>query len=210
VVSELEKHSHVIFMIVGKKLFLTRRAVNFFTRVTDLFTRTKIWNDLANREQRRLVRFGASATVGSFLLPQLLSHLKRQDPTLEIDFVVGNTAQIESALLHSELDIALVEGRVQSAALRSEVVLKDELVLVGLPDLVPLKRSFSAKLLADLPFLLRESGSGTAEQARETLTDGNYTSHCGDRHSIDGFASSVRFGADCLSSASGRSRRSYA
>jgi len=46
--------------------------------------------------------------------------------TLEIDFVEGNTVQIESALPHSELDIALV----------------------------PLKRPVSAKLLADFPFLL--------------------------------------------------------
>lgn len=198
VVSELEKHYHVIlFDRLGKKLFLTEAGSELLTRVTDLLhTHENMELFFTNRPQRRLVRLGASATVGSFLLPQLLSHLKRQDATLEIDFVVGNTAQIESALLHSELDIALVEGHVQSATLRSEVVLKDELVLVGLPELVPLKRPFSAKLLADLPFLLRESGSGTAEQAREILAEWGIAPRiAGIVNSIDALHRLVRSGA---------------
>lgn len=170
-VAELEKHyQSKLFERLGKKLFLTEAGSELLTRASDilaLYENTEL--AFLHKTQRRCVRLGASATVGSFLLPRLLRSLRHQAPALEVDFMVGNTAQTEAALLRAELDLALVEGRTQSPSLRSKLVLKDELVLVGHPALLPSQRHYQAKDLAQSPFLMRESGSGTAEQALETL-----------------------------------------
>ena len=173
VVAELEAFYRVrLFDRLGKKIFLTAEGSDLLARVNDILNLCKSTEKLfADKAERRSVRIGASATVGSFLLPAFLRSVRERDPGLEVNFMVANTAQIEALLLHSELDAAIVEGRTQSSALRKETVLKDELVLAALPELLPKQRPLSARSLETLPFLLREQGSGTAEQAGEILAE---------------------------------------
>lgn len=172
-VAELENFYRTrLFDRLGKKLFLTAEGSDLLARVNDILNLYESTEKLfADKAERRSVRIGASATVGSFLLPTLIKSIREKDSELEVNFTVANTAQIESLLLHSELDAALVEGRTQSSALRKETVLKDELVLVALPEILPRQKPLTARSLESLPFLLREQGSGTAEQARGILTE---------------------------------------
>lgn len=197
-IAELETHYQTRFFDrLGKKLFLTEAGSELLTRAGDILAQYEQTEQaFQHQKQRRCVRLGASATVGSFLLPRLLHKLRHQEPTLEVDFLVDNTAQIEAALLRAELDLAWVEGRTHSTALRSKLVLQDELVLVGHPSLLPLQRHYQAQDLANSPFLMRESGSGTAEQAQETLTQWGISPRiAGKVHSIDALHRLARAGA---------------
>jgi len=197
-IAELEAHYQVRFFDrLGKKLFLTETGSELLTRAGDILSLYEQTEQVFQQQQRRrVVRLGASATVGSFLLPRLLHRLRHQEPTLEIDFSVDNTAQIEAALLRAELDLAWVEGRIHSTVLRRKLVLQDELVLVGHPALLPLRHPYQAKDLARTPFLMRETGSGTAEQAQETLAQWGIAPRiAGTVHSIDALHRLARAGA---------------
>ena len=164
-ISELESHYHCrLFERVGKKLQLTIQGGELSARsasLLDLLESTEHY--FQNSAKRRTVRLGCSATVGSFLLPSLMAMKQREKPELQIDFRVGNTAEMETALIRGEIDLAFVEGRIRSVSLKSHVVIKDELVLIASPNILPKGKKPSLKEMEKLPFLMRENGSGTAE-----------------------------------------------
>lgn len=196
-IAELEEHYQVkLFDRLSKKLFITQEGAKLLTRAKDilgLFAETEA--SFREAKQKRMIRIGASATVGSYLLPTILSCLQKREPDLQIEFLVANTAQIEAALLRAELDIGLVEGKVISRNLRSVPVRNDKLVLVGTAKYLPPKRSYSAKVLESIPFLLREVGSGTAEQTQLTLSNwGIQPRIAGIANSIDALHKLVRAG----------------
>lgn len=197
-IAELESHYHCkLFERVGKKLQLTIQGGELSARsasILDLLESTKHY--FQNSAKRRTIRLGCSATVGSFLLPTLIAMKQRERPELQIDFRVGNTTEIEAALLRGEIDLAFVEGRIHSVSLKSHVVIKDELALVGSPSLIPKGKSSSIKDIEKMPFLMREKGSGTAELMEDTLSEWKIAPHiCGVVNSIDALLRLVRCGA---------------
>lgn len=197
-VSELEKFYNVkLFDRLGKKLFLTESGSELLARATDILNRLENTEHFfKSRKEMRTVRIGASATVGCFLLPRLLRALRHYAPQIEINFVVDNTAEIEKQLLHSSLDLAIVEGRTESSLLKSEILIKDELVLVAAPRFLFSHKINSLKDLSQIPFLIRERGSGTAEQALQILSDWGITPKiAGTASSIDALRRLVLAGA---------------
>ena len=169
--AELESHYGVaLLQRLGKKLYLTPAGSELLARVSGILAQIDATEAaFAQKSKRRVVRLGASATVGSFVLPALLRSLAQRFPEVEVEFQVGNTAQMESALLQAQLDLAIVEGRTRSPLLHLIDLFSDPLVLVGHPRMVPRQRHLRPRDLEGLPFLQREAGSGSAEQAREAF-----------------------------------------
>ena len=139
-----------------------------------------------------VLRVGATITVGSSIMGELVSRFEKQHPLISVEVYVDNTATIEQLLAESHLDIALVEGQVHHPSLTTEEILRVSLVLVAakgfpLPDVVDLSD------LEELPFILREKGSGTRELFVKLLEQRGVTIRekwiC---HSSDAILSAVR------------------
>jgi DNA-binding transcriptional LysR family regulator len=109
----------------------------------------------------RLV-IGASTTIGSYLLPGVLSKFSRQYPKIELLVEIENTEQVHRRLAAHELDVGLTEGFVEEDELEAEVFHRDELVVIASPN-HPLAgiAPVSLKAIQQEPFILREPGSGT-------------------------------------------------
>jgi DNA-binding transcriptional LysR family regulator len=109
----------------------------------------------------RLV-IGASTTIGSYLLPGVLSEFSRRHDRIELLVEIENTEQVHHRLARHELDIGLTEGFVEEEDLEAEVFHRDELVVIASPD-HPLARMarVSLKAIQQEAFVLREPGSGT-------------------------------------------------
>jgi DNA-binding transcriptional LysR family regulator len=109
----------------------------------------------------RLV-IGASTTIGSYLLPGVLSEFSRRHPKIELLVEIQNTEEVHLRLAGHELDIGLTEGFVEREDLEAEVFYRDELVVIAALG-HPLARLARAPLKAiqQEPFILREVGSGT-------------------------------------------------
>ena len=196
-VAELESHYQVrLFDRLGKKLYLTAAGRDLLMCSSQILDQVESAEQLFSTERlRRRVRLGASATVGSFLMSGLLDVLYKKEPLIEVNFEIANTAQIEESLLHARLDMALVEGEVHSLALQTQVVLADELVCVGHPRLLPSMMHYKAQDFKQKPFIMRESGSGTAEQAKAVLARwGVEPRMVGSVNSIDAIHRLVRAG----------------
>ncbi|HET8655750.1 MAG TPA: LysR family transcriptional regulator [Longimicrobiaceae bacterium] len=128
--------------------------------------------DLAARAglQRGRLNIGASTTVATYVLPDLLAGLARAHPGVEVRVESANTGEIERRLLGYEVELALVEGPVSDARIEVKPWRGDEMVVIAAAGHPLSGRSeLSADDLAADTFLMREAGSGTRETGEAAM-----------------------------------------
>lgn len=108
------------------------------------------------------VAIAASQTIANYWLPRRLSAFRSDHSGVGLDVTIGNTRQVESAVLEGRVDIGLVEGRVSNKALKRQRVDRDRLVLV-MANSAPLPREAAPGRpdLQAFSWVVREAGSGT-------------------------------------------------
>ncbi len=119
---------------------------------------------------------GASTTIATYMLPAVLSEFHTRHPSVALHVTSANTRAVASMLLRRKIDVALVEGPVESARIEVRHWRDDRLVVIAPRD-HPLtsKRSVSSGALQHLPFIVRERGSGTREIAARALASRGIT-----------------------------------
>lgn len=103
------------------------------------------------------VRIGSGETACIYLLPPLLSDLRRRFPLLEIIVRTGNSPDILRALEDNALDAALVTLPAPGRMFAVDKLLDDEIVAVFPPGSSP-PAAVSPAVLGELPVLLYEPG----------------------------------------------------
>ncbi len=106
------------------------------------------------------VRIGTGATACTYLLPPVLSQLRRRFPLLEIVVRTGNSRDMLRALEDNALDAALVTLPAPGRMFDVEKLIDDEIVAVFPPGFAA-PPTVSAAELATLPVLLFEPDSQT-------------------------------------------------
>lgn len=169
-IRELEEHYHVrLFERLSKKLFITPQGRILLTHAIRTLEQYYLLEEAMNgMDNPSSLRIGATITIGTCLLSNIVNDLKQWMDALSIYTYVGNTKTIEEKILKSELDVGIVEGIVESQELVSIPIADDYLVLAASP-LHPLAghSSLNIRALKNQNFVLRESGSGT----RKLFTD---------------------------------------
>ncbi len=123
--------------------------------------------------QRGSLSVCASQTIAGYWLPRHLANYRRAHPGIELRLTVGNTAQVAAAVHAGTAELGFVEGAVSNPALRSEVVARDQLVLVVGTDHPWAGRARAE--LADIDWVLREPGSGTRSVFEAALDQAGMT-----------------------------------
>ncbi len=107
---------------------------------------------------------GASTTIAEYMLPRLLGDFKAQYPNVHARLMVANSESIEAKIADHTLDVGLIEAPSHHPQLMSHVCCEDELVAICSPKHPAAQyASITPAQLAELPFVSRESGSGTRE-----------------------------------------------
>lgn len=175
-VQELERQTQLsLFDRSGRTPQLTDAGNALFARARELFGIERIAEEelgALRGLERGVLRVGASTTVATYFLPQLLARFHQQHPGVTLRVVSANTRAIARRLLEGRLDIALVEGPVLHERISVIPWREDELVVIA-PASHPLvhKRRVRAADLIDEPFILREPGSGTRVVAEAALAE---------------------------------------
>jgi DNA-binding transcriptional LysR family regulator len=108
------------------------------------------------------VAIAASQTIATYWLPRRLTTFHAANPGVRLNVVIGNTREVENAVIEGEVNIGLVEGPTQHPALTRQQVDQDRLVLVVASDRPPLPVTASGRLdLRAITWVIREAGSGT-------------------------------------------------
>jgi DNA-binding transcriptional LysR family regulator len=154
-----------LFDRVGRGIELTDTGLRFLPEaraVLDQMTAARsVLEDLSDLTTGT-VSIAASQTIASYWLPRRLTSYHTEYPGVRLDVVIGNTRQVETAVLEGRSDIGLVEGRVNSDALLRRQVDQDRLVLVvasGHP--LPPETAPGRPDLRSVAWVVREAGSGT-------------------------------------------------
>jgi DNA-binding transcriptional LysR family regulator len=119
---------------------------------------------------------GASTIPGEYLLPSLLAEFKGLHPAIDIDLQISDTQGVTTKVLAHEVEIGFVGTRDKSDRLVFKSLATDKLVLIASADSTWLHQdSLSVEQLRGIPFILRESGSGTRITIKQKLLEKGIT-----------------------------------
>ncbi len=154
-----------VFERLSRKLYITpagAQMLDYARHIVSAFDEME--ERMRTAVQSPMLQVGATITVGSSVMPDIVSGFEARYPDCRIHVTVDNTMRMEEMLLKSLLDVALMEGKVKSPDLLTKPVIRDELVLI-----VPTRHPFAGRdsirpqELAGQPFVLREKNSSTRE-----------------------------------------------
>lgn len=173
-IRELEEYYNVLlFERLCKKLHITPEGEKLLSYAKKV---VKQYDDLEEKmfsiNGVSKIYIGATITVGSCLLSNIIQNIKETSPNIDPYAYVNNTSIIEEKLLNSELDIALVEGEIKNPNLICIPEVDDYLVLVCSKEHSFSKRkSINLSDLQDMDFVMREKGSGTRKLFEDCLIE---------------------------------------
>ncbi len=163
----------LLFHRIGRRIELTEEGRLFRTEAEAILARVSVAEsvlaDLSGMRRGRLV-IHASQTIANYRLGPLLHRFHSLYPHIELEVALGNTAQVVAAILEGGADLGFVEGEVAAAQIARLAIPGDRLVLVvGRDHPWQGRTSIAPADLLDVPFVLREAGSGTRQVFEDAL-----------------------------------------
>ena len=164
-----------LFHHYGKKLILTpagellRQAAR--TIAADTQSLKRMMQEGGEKDNQW--RFGATLTVGEYVLPPALAWYLKKAEDAHVFMTVENTVTLLSMLQKGEIDFAFVEGYFDKQAYDYTLFLQDDFIAVSAPNYIAPKQSLLFEDAVKLPLVLREEGSGTREIFERVLLEHN-------------------------------------
>jgi DNA-binding transcriptional LysR family regulator len=120
---------------------------------------------------RGSLRIGASTTIATYMIADYLGRFHRTYPGIDLHVVSANTRDVAERMAAHEIEIALVEGPVDSDELDSHPWRTDVMSLIVGPQhrFTRSKTAVPAAALNDEILIVREPGSGTREIVSQAL-----------------------------------------
>lgn len=130
----------------------------------------KLLDDLKHAESGHVV-VGASMTVGSYILPPILTHFKQLHPGADFKVEVADRDDLCTGVLTGRIDCAVLIAREIPNGLQTEVLGQDEMVFICAPShrLAHRKRVYAAELAGE-PFIIAPKNSSYRRIIDDILT----------------------------------------
>ena len=118
-------------------------------------------------EKRGIVEIGGSTIPGQYILPKIIKSFKEKYPRISVYLKVGDSREIVEKVIKGDFDLGMVGAVFKNKELVYIPCYEDEIVLIAPPDFP--KDEISLEELYDISLIKREEGSGTWENAIESL-----------------------------------------
>ncbi len=152
-----------LFERLGRRIYLTpagQALLPYVNRVEALLEEAAVAAQEAGGLVARTLRLGAGDTVATYILPDLIRALSAQRPDVTLHLVVGNTDRLLTAILESEVELAIWARQEPHPLLVQRPFLTVPLMVVTRPDdPIASRKSVPARELAGRRLLLRGHGS---------------------------------------------------
>lgn len=156
-----------IFDRSGKRIRLTGEGevlLTYTERLFDLHEEIKTLFGSLKTLQKGKIAVGATAVIGTYFMPAVISAYHRQYPGIEIDLRMGNSDQILRMILDREVDLGVAGMVKKKATLNSMFIHQEELLFVCSPrNPLAARESVALSELEGIPFIWREKGTQTLE-----------------------------------------------
>lgn len=179
-IKQLEEYYEIrLFDRLGKKVVLTQAGEILFAATENIFhliNEAKIKIDELKGLFGGKLRIGASFTIGTYIVPEILGDFRHRYPGIEIDLDISLSRQIADKILQNSLDIGFLGAPVNNEKLIEKYFLTDELVIiVSSGHNWAGRKSIQPGELSSEAYILSKQGSGTREVVEERFEQAGIT-----------------------------------
>ena len=158
-----------------KRMVINERGRSLLPMARRLVDNARELDQMFNSGQDQIsgtIRLGASRTLASYVMPEILSDFVARHPAVKLEIVSRNKTGIIELIEDFSLDIGVVADKGKRPEVRSELWLTDELCIfcaAGHP--LAARETVTEDDLGEAQWVLREEGSGTLEVFYNTLPE---------------------------------------
>src|SRR5262249_22942322 len=135
-------HVRALEAYYGAKLFETRQRRThltasgealfaYTTRVFHLLDEADQTLNATRTGQRGVLRFGASTTLGNYLLPVVVNRFTREHPRVGVDAAIGTSGDVLAWVKAERVQFGFVEAPLQDRDVDFDAIGEDELILAA-------------------------------------------------------------------------------
>lgn len=167
-IKELEEEYGIkLFDRIGRGIFVTETGEAFYEYASHIIS---LYDEMENKMKSPSAPFqinmGSSITIGCFIVPHIVARFRDIYKNGEINVRIQNSKQIVQGVMKNEIDIGVVEDRVEDDKLISIPFLKDQLLFVcNNSNQLTKKNKIELEDIARQPLFMREPGSASREIA---------------------------------------------
>lgn len=167
-----------LFELKGKKLFLTKQGEMLHQMASAMCVdERQIRKELKDSMMEKVtIRFGATLTVGEFVVPVVLQKYLKDFPETDISVTVQNTEVLLQMLEAGEIEFAVIEGRFDKSAYEYHRISEEQYIGVCGKKFYREnagKNRISMEELFRQRLIIREKGSGTRGILEQFLGEHN-------------------------------------
>lgn len=170
-IKTLEEHFGIpLFDRLGREIQPTRAAKILYEHSCSLSNVRRDIENAMNRflkKQEGRLQLGCSTIPGEYILPRLIGNFHQQFPKIEVAIAIADTQEILNRTLEGEYELGFIGATPDNEQLESWLLSQDQLVLIA-PNNFDAS-SITLAQLRELPFVVRERGSGTRQALEKVL-----------------------------------------
>lgn len=166
-IKDLESYYGVmLFERMNRKIYITKAGLLLWQYANSILSQLEEVREIIKDEESTSgIRIGSNVAFGSIYLPAVLSDFCKKYPDIPIFTRIENSSRMEKAVLHNELDFAIVDTPANAVLFHCMPLCTEEMYLVYSPSCKKLanrkNEEISLREATRLPMLLREEGSGS-------------------------------------------------
>lgn len=180
----VSQHIRYLEEMYGVKLFRYRSKRLSLTAQGELLRKFALlskadWNrltqELKNHREKRHFSFGATLTIGEYVMPDILEKLLEQLPDTTLTMIVSNTETLLQKLQRGKIDFAFVEGPFDKGQYATALFCPARFIPVCSPCHPFAGREISFDEIFTQRLIAREAGSGTRSVLEQVLLEHSQT-----------------------------------
>jgi len=174
-IKHLEDYYQVkLFNYSGKSLKITEAGKKLYKYTERMIADSKeIKKCIKKRSERKKIKFGATLSIGEFVMPDILNKLMEENPELNFDMLVENTENLLNKLKKGEINFAVLEGFFDKSKFGYQLFSKEKFIGICSPNSRFNHHKIKLEDLLNARLILRENGSGTREVLEQILYTNN-------------------------------------
>ncbi|NNM54911.1 MAG: LysR family transcriptional regulator [Spirochaetales bacterium] len=181
-----ERYGTKLFSAVGRQFGLTKAGELLYRHAAFTAAESQRVEEALERQSQQIsLRFGATRTIGEFVMPRVLTRYLATHQG-DLSLVVDNTDALLSKLTTGQIDFAFIEGIFDQQAFASQTLFEDTLELFCSPNDPLAGKTVELEELLPRRLIVREKGSGSREVLENALASQN--------RSLSNFASVLEIG----------------
>jgi DNA-binding transcriptional LysR family regulator len=162
-----------LFKKRGRKIYLTDEGKTLYEYAEKIFRYEKEIENIIDDMRalkRGVLRLGTTKAYARYFMPLMISTFHQNFPNIKIQLNEGSSAEMIYSLVDFRIEVAIIAKAIDHPEVNFYPFSKEEMALIVAPH-HPLakKKAISITELAQEPFIMKETGSGTRKLVEEVF-----------------------------------------